>query len=564
MSFQGDISSFSLGDVFQNLAANQKTGTLRIESSDRECFILFRDGKAVSASDNRNPSIGEWLVEKELITPEGLEEALKRYKRAKKKSLGEILRDLGLLKIEDFNEYLLSLVQETIYEILSLETGTFEFLEGLEEDLPNREPLAAGLAFPAQSLLMEAARRTDDWQNIRRHMPSENEIYVVPQSTRDKLAAQSEDEVLRETAALLDGTLTLKRVIARLPYARFDCCRAIAQLISEKVAKPLDAATLPKLATSKEDPREVLACLKTILEREPSNREILQKVAELSQRVGQRDEASTHWKQLANLFLEESSFREAEHCLARAIELNPKDLVAWQRLRDCVRREGNPTKLADFGLRFAEHFKALGLMEVVREHLELMVQLVPDRLELNLRLAEARFSLGDVRGSSAELLKLGTDLLGSNRDADATRVLMQLVKQEPSNTRGKKLLDDLRSGARDKRRKRRQRLVRALLVSAFAVSVGAFVVYDHLVSHQLFQLVREAYAEASTSPARRGELIERIRALEARHPFCYTTLLEARPLRSALEASAPKAPPPPAAATQGLQAAPIRDPKTGK
>ncbi len=64
MSFQGDISSFSLGDVFQNLAANQKTGSLRIQSGGSERFVLFRDGKAVSYSDDQGFSIIEWLVEK--------------------------------------------------------------------------------------------------------------------------------------------------------------------------------------------------------------------------------------------------------------------------------------------------------------------------------------------------------------------------------------------------------------------------------------------------------------------------------------------------------------------
>ena len=102
MSFQGDISSLSLSDLVQNLAANQKTGDLCIRSNDSERHILFREGKAVSYSDDQGFSIASWLVEKEIITREHLEEALRRYRKAKRKSLGEILRDLGLIDLDDY------------------------------------------------------------------------------------------------------------------------------------------------------------------------------------------------------------------------------------------------------------------------------------------------------------------------------------------------------------------------------------------------------------------------------------------------------------------------------
>lgn len=536
MSFRGDISSFSLGDVFQNLATNQKTGTLRIQSGDLECLVLFREGKSVSCSDQKTPAIGDWLVDKEVISREQLEEAQRRYKRAKKKSLGEILRDMEVLKLEDFKSYLASLIQESIYELLSFQEGTFEFLEGLEEEGPNREPLALGIAFQAQSLLMEAARRSDDWQNIRRHMPSENEIYLVPPSSRDRLIEATEDEVTKEAVKLLDGARTLKKVIAKLPYARFDACRAIAQLIAEKKARPLEAAELPKIATGKEDPREIISCLKTILEREPNNRKVLERVAEMSAQFGVKEEAATHWKRLAISYLEDNVLPQAERCFTKSIELNSKDIVAWQKLRETIRRTGDPRKLEVFGTRFAEHFKRLGLMEVVRDHLLEMVQVIPGSLDLQLGLAEARFSLGETKECVASLFTLGMERHNAKRFEDAERIFEQLLKYDASHARAKKLFDDLRSGKLERRRAWRQQAVRAVIMSTFAATLGALFAYDCLVRYELFNITRNVYAESKLDPAAQASLSDRIRALERQHPFCYPTIREAKELRAALDA----------------------------
>ncbi len=538
MSFQGDISSFSLGDVFQNLAANQKTGSLRIQSGGSERFVLFRDGKAVSYSDDQGFSITEWLVEKEIITPEQLEEAQRRYKKAKKKSLGEILRDMEILKLEDYTSYLSTLIQETLYEILSFREGTFEFLEGLEEDLPHREPIAAGIAFQAQSLLMEAARRSDDWENIRRSIPSENEIYLVPQAARERLLAETDDEVTKEAIQLMDGSRTLRKVIAQLPYSRFDACRAIAQLIAEKKVRPLDGSALPQVARGKEDPKQVIACLKTILEREPNNRPILEKLAELHAQLGQRDESATCWKLLANSFLDEGDLAGAEGSLRKSLALNPKDIVTWQKVLDTVRKGGDAKKLEVFGAELAERFKSLGLMEVVRDHLAEMVKAFPENLDFKLGFADARFALGDHKGCVADLLALGLEHHKKERWPEAERIFGQVLKYDSANARAKKHFDEISTGKLLRRKAARRRAVRLALHSAFLAAVCSYIGYDLHVRGELLEITRSVYAESLLEKGRYDDAAGRIKALEARYPFSYTTLREAVFLRAALEQKA--------------------------
>lgn len=537
MSFRGDIASFSLGDVFQNLATNQKTGTLRVQSRDLECFVLFRSGKAVSSTDNKNPPISAWLVEKEIVSAAQMEEAQKRYKRAKKKCLGEILRDLDVIKLEDYKHYVSTLVQESLYEALSLQEGTFEFLEGLEEDQPNREALALGLGFAAQNLLMEGARRSDDWQNIRRHMPSESEIYFVPPSIRQRLLSETEDEVIKQAIELLDGTRTLKKIIAKLPYTRFDTCRAIAQLITDKTLRPLDGAALPEVAANKEDPREVLATLKAILEREPNNREILERIARLCMQYGTKDEAATFWKRLALSFLEEGLLPSAIAGLEQSIELNPKDLAAWEKLEDAVNRTGDTGRMEAISLRFAQHFQKQGLPEVVRDHLQVALQRFPNNLDLHLALATARFKLGEHKASVESLMALGKEREKAGDMISAERVLAAVLKLDTTHAQARALIDDIQSGATARRSEARRKAWREALVAVGAAALVVFLGYDFYVRHELFSITRSVYAESRLDPAKERTLIERLRDLESRRPFSYTTLHELQTLRTTLETS---------------------------
>jgi len=535
MGFRGDIASFSLGDVFQNLAANQKTGTLKIQRGQVQLFVLFREGKAVSYADNQGFSIGEWLVDKGIVQREQLEEATKRFKKAKKKSLGEILRDMQVISEEDYVSYLKSLVQETIYEVLSLQDGAFEFLTTTDDEGVHREATAAGLAFPAQSLLMEAARRSDDWHNIRRHIPSEDEIYVVAPSTREKLLTESEDEVVKEAIQLLDGKHTLRKVIGTLPYTRFDACRAIAHLIAEKKAKLLDGSALPQVEGVKEDPKQAIACLKTILEREPNNRQILQQLAEQHAKSGQRDESATCWKLLAVSFLTDGQLNNGERCLRKSIELNSKDIVTWNKLLDTVRRSGDGARFERLAAAFASHFKTLGLTEVVRDHLVTMVKQFPRNLEFRLGLADARFALGDRKTCIAELLPIGLEFHRKQQWAEAERVLDQVVKYDGSNMKARKTLDEIRTGAAQRRREFRRRAFRTALHGAFLAAVAVYVGYDYWVRNELFRVTRSVYAESRLEYGGEGELVEQIKAIEKRYPFTYTSLREAAPLRAALE-----------------------------
>ena len=527
MSFQGDISSIALSDVFQNLAANQKTGTLTIDSGGHARHIQFRDGKIVSFADGEGFSIADWLADKEIVNRERMDEALKRYRKSKKKTLGEILRDLGTISLEDYRSYLSDLLKETLYEVLSFREGTFEFHEGvMREEHADRETLGLGIELPPQAVMMEAARRMDDWQKIRLHIPSESEIYLVSPSERERLMGEAPDDLTREAIALMDGTLTLRQVIGKLPYSRFDGCRALAGLIAGKKARPLDGTLLMQLAKGEGDPKQVVACLKTILEREPNNRQILKKLADLQERRGQKEESATYNKLLAISHLEEGDVETAESHLRKSLELNSRDIVTWQKLRDVVIRRGGREKVLAFGLQFADHFRKLGLTELVRDHLLEMARLYPEQLRLKVDLADARFALGDKKTCVSELFEVAVVLLKKRRFEDAEKIFARILKYDHDNRKAKDLHDKLRSGKLARRQAFRQRVLYNSLVCLLVVLFTMFLIYDLQGRGKLCEATREVFAESLLENHRYDEAISRIRSVQESYPFSLTASYE--------------------------------------
>ena len=548
VSFQGDVSALALSDVIQNLANNHKSGTLTLELEGAVRHIQFRGGKFIAYTDNQGFSIAQWLLDKEIVPAAKLQEALRRYRRRKKKSLGLILNDMKAISLQDYASYLQDMVLETLYEVLSFREGTFEFHEEiLDEKFSDPEVRALGLELPAQNVLMEAARRMDDWQAIRHHIPAECEIYHAPPAERDRLIGETSDEIVREAIELMDGTRTVRQVIAKLPYGRFEACRAVAGLIAGKKVRLLESAEVLRQGPLNGDPQQEIACLEAVLEREPGNLEVMERLAGLHEEVGARDESATCRKRLAISCHETGDLEPAAAHLREALRLNPRDITAWQRLWDIVRQGGEPDAIAAFGRECTAHFKSLGLSEIARDRLVELVKLFPGSGEFKLELADVQYALGDRKACVQGLFDLARELLHTHRFDAAEKVFARILKYDRTNPKAKEYYEKLHSGKLARRRALRQRLRRIVLLVLLAAALGAYSIYDLLVRVEFVQATRGVVEDSLLEGRRYEEAIARIEAVRRSHPFSVAANLEARSLLQVLEErrQAPSLPAPP-------------------
>ena len=72
------------------------------------------------------------------------------------------------------------IAKDAICESFSLREGKFTFYENLNNpEAFNKEIVDCDIEIAVDTVLMEAARRMDDWEAIRNSLPSENDIYRI-------------------------------------------------------------------------------------------------------------------------------------------------------------------------------------------------------------------------------------------------------------------------------------------------------------------------------------------------------------------------------------------------
>jgi hypothetical protein len=235
MAIEGPLRELGIHDVFQLLDLSRKTGSLRVTSGlrDNEGIVYFESGRVVSAVIRTNPHpLGAMLVQAGKISDGDLERARDlQAQRADRKRLGEVLVEMGCLTWRELERQVRRQIETVVFELMSWQEGFFSFVEGAASDAAME-----GVArISTESLLMEAARRIDEWARISHRIPH---LAVVP-----VLAPIDEDhpsllDLLPnewEMLAMIDGQANLRAIASRLGRSEFDVAKVAYGLLSTGV-----------------------------------------------------------------------------------------------------------------------------------------------------------------------------------------------------------------------------------------------------------------------------------------------------------------------------------------
>ena len=242
MGFKGSVKSFSLADVLQNVATNHLTGTLHILSNTGlEKFIHFEQGQIRQLCEKHGKPMVEPAIfyARGLVQQGPLENAVLVQKQSRQ-PLGACLIQLGFITAEQLNEVNTRQISEQLYDLFDWDKATFEFSDGappkgLFSEAPPELP-----ALPVTHLIMEAARRSDEWPRLNQAIPSDQEIYHVPAAARQtvetqKMASPSSEKRIAE---LLDGSRSVADLIRESRLSRYEVYSLLAQFLSENLIQP--------------------------------------------------------------------------------------------------------------------------------------------------------------------------------------------------------------------------------------------------------------------------------------------------------------------------------------
>ena len=187
MAIKGSLKEASLPDVLQLLSMGKKTGCLSVAHRNNFGYIYFDAGQICYASIvNRRDRLGDILVKNGLITARAAPGGHRaRRPTARDQRLGELLVEMGALTRPTLERYMRVQIEEAVYYLFTWTSGTFNFES-------RRPPGGAGLPRPInpESLLLEGARRVDEWSLIEKKIPSFDLVFEVD---RARLAASERD-----------------------------------------------------------------------------------------------------------------------------------------------------------------------------------------------------------------------------------------------------------------------------------------------------------------------------------------------------------------------------------
>ncbi len=240
MGISGNISTVGLPDVLQLLASGAKTGTLLVNKNEESTAIYFQEGNIVYAkSTSRRHAILDILVRENMLDLQKAEKIREKAKH-KRKSPERILQETGEIEKSRLLEASIIHSKEVVYDLFHWLEGDFEFHEG---ELPPDDFADLTVSLGAYNLIMEGARRIDEWSRIRKAVPSMDMVFRLEGEPDASKIQFSKDEW--QLLALIDGFRSVRSIAQTAGKSEFEVCRTLYGLKTAGLLKPVAGSNGP-------------------------------------------------------------------------------------------------------------------------------------------------------------------------------------------------------------------------------------------------------------------------------------------------------------------------------
>ncbi|MDO8502438.1 MAG: DUF4388 domain-containing protein [Gemmatimonadaceae bacterium] len=234
MAIEGPLQDIGIHDVFQLLDLARKSGQLTVRSAarDNEGRVYFDSGAVVHATMRDNPhTLGALLRKAGKVSDRELQTATAAQAAGDGRLLGEILIANGAVTRRDVERYMRQQIESVVFDLFSWNEGTFSFADGSEDNVRGD----ASVRVSIEALLMEGARRIDEWSRMGDRIPS---AAVVPRLASPREASESFIDLRPaewEVLALIDGRHSLRDIAAELAVSEFEVAKTVYGMLSTEL-----------------------------------------------------------------------------------------------------------------------------------------------------------------------------------------------------------------------------------------------------------------------------------------------------------------------------------------
>ncbi len=232
MGLKGNLAAVNLADVFQLLSRGKSSGLLRVQAPEGTRFIELQDGFiSLAGRATQYIQLGDLLLSRKAITDENLSTAMKIHKE-NGMVLGQVLIEMNYVQRVDLDESLRFLIEEEVCDLFTLREGEFDFLQSASLDTK----VAPGggavrLRIDPDSLLLEAARRADEWKELEQRITSQSLLFrLTEEGMRVYQDADGISDEGRTIMRLLQAKHSVEGIVQKSCLGRLNSNRMILEL----------------------------------------------------------------------------------------------------------------------------------------------------------------------------------------------------------------------------------------------------------------------------------------------------------------------------------------------
>ena len=245
MALTGNLSEFSVPEVLQLLALQQKSGVLSLKQDKRLITLYFERGKILGAAGKRREDAEEFLegLVQSLHITDDQKDTVMDISKETNQDVFTVLVTTGLLGKDRLAEEIHRYTQFVVDDLLEWREGMYEF-SGDERSLPHQ---GVTVKVGPEELLMESMRRKDELATLK-------ESLIQPSLVLAKSPNQPSQPLPRDCQVVLnlvDGRRTVEEVCEDSPLGNYLTYDAVAELLGRQQVIVMDSEQAARYAVNK-------------------------------------------------------------------------------------------------------------------------------------------------------------------------------------------------------------------------------------------------------------------------------------------------------------------------
>lgn len=241
MGLKGNLAVVNLADVFQMLSRGKSSGLLRVQAPEGTRFIELQDGFiSLAGRATQYIQLGDLLLSRQAINDDNLNTATKIHKE-NGMVLGQVLIEMNYVSRANLDDSLRFLIEEEVCDLFTLREGEFDFLANATLDTK----VAPGggairLHIDPDSLLLEAARRADEWHELEQRITTQSLLFrLTEEGLRVYHDADGISDEGRTIMRLMQAKNTVEGIVQKSCLGRLNTNRMVLELWDAQLIEPV-------------------------------------------------------------------------------------------------------------------------------------------------------------------------------------------------------------------------------------------------------------------------------------------------------------------------------------